>query len=122
MPLARRIQRNVDLAVLGIALPVWIAADLPLLGWAAATVAWLASRAVQAYLERRALAKGTREAALAARAGSLVARLFAVTLGVLVAGLIDRDAGLSAGVLAAVVFTVYFISLFMRAAFEEDAR
>jgi hypothetical protein len=122
MPLARRVLRNADLALLVIALPVWIAAGLPLLGWAAATVAWLASRGLQAYLERRAIATGSRQAALAARAGSLVGRLFAVTLAVLVAGLIDREAGLSAGVLAVVVFTVYFISLFMRAAFEEDAR
>ena len=42
-----RILRNLDLVVLALALPVFIAAELPLLGWAAATVAWLASRVVQ---------------------------------------------------------------------------
>ena len=39
-----RILRNLDLIVLAVALPVFIAAELPLLGWAAATVAWVASR------------------------------------------------------------------------------
>jgi hypothetical protein len=117
-----RILRNADLALLVIALPVWIAAGLPLLGWAAATVAWLASRGLQAYVERRALATGSRQAVLAARAASLLGRLFAVTIGVLVAGLIEREAGLSAGVLAVIVFTVYFVSLFIQAAVEEDAR
>jgi hypothetical protein len=38
MPLGLRILRNVDLAILAIAIPVWIAAKLPALGWAAATV------------------------------------------------------------------------------------
>jgi hypothetical protein len=38
-----------------------------------------------------------------------------------VAGLIEREAGLSGAVLAVVVFTVYFISLFLRTALEEDA-
>ena len=34
-----RILRNLDLIVLAVALPVFIAAELPLLGWAAATAA-----------------------------------------------------------------------------------
>jgi hypothetical protein len=117
-----RILRNVDLAFLAIALPVFIAADLPILGWVAATVSWLAARALQSFAERRAVAKGTRQAVLAARAASLLGRLFAVTIAVLIAGLVERKAGVSAGVLAVIVFTVYFVSLFIQVAFEEDAR
>jgi hypothetical protein len=121
-PLGLRILRNIDLALLAIALPVWIAAQLPALGWAAATLSWLASRWLQSYVERRALDKGSRQAMLGARAASLLGRLYVVTMAVFVAGLIDRHAGLTAAVLAVIVFTAYFISLFIRATFEEDAR
>jgi hypothetical protein len=122
MPLGLRVLRNFDLVLLVIAIPVWVAAQLPALGWAAATVAWLASRWFQSFAERRAAARGSRQAALGARAASLLGRLYVVTAAVFVAGLIDRKAGLTAGVLAVIVFTVYFISLFIRAAFEEDSR
>jgi hypothetical protein len=114
--------RNIDLVLLAVALPVWIAVGLPILGWIAATVSWVAARWFQSWLEARALAKGTRRAALGARAASLLGRLYVVTIAVFVAGLIDREAGLTAGVLAVVVFTSYFISLFINAALEEDTR
>jgi hypothetical protein len=121
MPLGLRVLRNVDLAVLAVAVPVWIAAQLPALGWIATTVAWIASRWFQSFVERRALAKGKRQAMLAARAASLLGRLYVVTIAVFIAGLVDRKSGLTGGVLAAGVFTVYFISLFLRTALEEDA-
>ena len=121
-PLGVRLLRNVDLIVLAIALPVWIAAGLPMLGWAATTVSWLATRWFQAWVEARAIAKGSRQAALGARAATLLGRLYLVTIAVFVAGLIDREAGLSAGVLAVVVFTAYFIALFVDKAVLEDAR
>jgi hypothetical protein len=120
-PLGLRIARNVDLVVLALAIPVWIAAGLPALGWVATTGSWLLARWFQSFAERRAAAKGNRRAALGARAASLLGRLYLVTMAVFVAGLIEREAGLTAGVLAVVVFTVYFISLFLRAAFEEDS-
>jgi len=115
-----RLLRSVDLVVLALALPVFIAADLPLLGWAATTVAWLATRGFQAWVERRAAVKGTRQAALGARAASLLGRLYIVTIAVFVAGLVDHKAGASGGALAAVVFTAYFISLFVPHAIEGD--
>ena len=105
--------RNLDLAVLGLALPVFIAADLPLLGWAAATGAWLASRVVQALAERRAVESGDRRVAMGARAATLMGRLYLVGLTVLAAGIIEREAGLAAGVLSVLVFTVYFATLFI---------
>ena len=121
-PLGLRILRNIDLALLAIAIPVWAAAQLPALGWVAAAVSWLASRWFQAFAEGRAVAKGTRQAALGARAAALLGRLYLVTIAVFVAGLIDREAGLTGAVLAVVVFTVYFITLFIRTSFEDDAR
>lgn len=116
-----RIARNADLVLLAIALPVFILAELPILGWAATTISWIAARWFQAYAEGRAAAKGTRQAALGARAASLIGRLYVVTAAVFVAGLIDRDAAVGAGVLAVVVFTAYFIQLFISNTFGEDA-
>jgi hypothetical protein len=117
---ATRLLRNIDLIVLAIALPVWVVAGLPALGYAAAAVSWLAARQFQAFLERRALAKGQRKAMLGARAASLLGRLYLVTIAVFVAGLVDRRAGLSGAVLAVAVFTFYFVSLFVSAALEDD--
>jgi hypothetical protein len=117
-----RIARNVDLLLLALALPVFVVAELPILGWAATTLAWLATRWFQAYAERRAVAKGTRQAALGARAAALIGRLYVVTAAVFVAGLIDRDAAVAAGALAVVVFTAYFIQLFVSNTFGEEAQ
>ena len=111
--------RNIDVIVLAIALLVFVAAGLPILGWAATTVSWMAARWFQSFIQGRAQERGSRQAALGARAASLLGRLYLVTIAIFVAGLIDREAGLTAGVLAVVVFTFYFISLFAMTALEE---
>ena len=108
-----RILRNLDLIVLALALPVFIAAELPLLGWAAATAAWVASRVVQTLAERRAAASGDRKVTMGARAATLMGRLYLVGLTVLAAGIVEREAGLAAGILSVLVFTVYFTTLFI---------
>lgn len=118
--MALRILRNVDLVVLAVAIPVWIAAGLPILGYAAAAVSWVTARQFQAFVERRAREKGQRKAMLGARAASLLGRLYLVTIAVFVAGLVEREAGLTGGVLAVAVFTFYFVSLFVTAALEDD--
>jgi hypothetical protein len=117
-----RILRNLDLFVLALALPVFIAAELPLLGWAAAAVAWLASRVLQALAERRALASGDRRVAMGARAATLMGRLYLVGLTVLAAGIVEREAGLTAGILSVLVFTVYFTTLLVVKPLEEARR
>jgi hypothetical protein len=117
-----RILKSLDLLVLGIALPVFIAAGLPLLGWAATTFAWVASRVFQSFAEKRAVASGKRQVALGARAAVLLGRLYLVGLTVLVAGVIEREAGLTAGILAVVVFTIYFATLFVVKPMEEADR
>ncbi len=117
-----RILRNLDLAGLLIALPVFVAAELPLLGWAAAAFAWLASRVIQALAERRALASGDRRVAMGARAATLMGRLYLVGLTVLAAGIVEREAGLAAGILSVLVFTVYFATLFIVKPLEEAGR
>ncbi len=117
-----RVLRNLDLGVLALALPVFVAADLPLLGWGATTLAWLISKGIDAYAQRRALASGDRRVAMGARAATLIGRLYTVGLMVLAAGIIEREAGLAAGILAVAVFTVYFATLFVVKPLEEARR
>jgi hypothetical protein len=117
-----RILRNLDLVILALAVPVWAVAQLPLLGWAAAAFAWLASRALQTFAERRAVEAGNRQVAMGARAASLVGRLYLVGLTVLGAGVVEREAGLTAGVLSVLVFTVWFVSLLIVKPLDEAGR
>jgi hypothetical protein len=120
--MALRVLRNLDLVVLAAALPVFVAAKLPLLGYAGAATAWIASRAIQAALERRAMASGDRRVAMGMMAGSLVGRLYLVGLTVLGMGLIEREAGLAAGVLSVGLFTVYFSTMLVVRPLEEARR
>ena len=103
--------RLADLILLAVALPVFVVADLPLLGYAAAAIGWLAQHAVRVRADRRmrvALAGGDRRAALGAVGISTVARLWIVTAPILVVGLVaDREDGLAAAVLAAALVTVH---------------
>src|SRR3712207_8005782 len=48
--------RNLDLALLALALPVFIIADLPVLGWVTAAVIWLLWRGIGEWSDRRASA------------------------------------------------------------------
>jgi hypothetical protein len=116
MPL--RMLRFVDLAVLALALPVFVAADLPLLGWAGVTAAWLLQRAVHATLLRRAEESGNPRLAVGLMSVSLLGRVWFLALAVLGIGLIDRDAGLPAAVLMAVVFQVWFTAYFLSRSME----
>jgi hypothetical protein len=103
-----RALRYVDLAVLAVALPFFLVAGLPLLGWAGVTVAWLFQRAVHGLLLRRAEASRSPGSALGLLSVSLIGRVWFLALAVLAIGLIEREAGLAAAVLTAVVFQVWF--------------
>jgi hypothetical protein len=107
-PGALRLVRHADLVVLAIALPVFVVASLPILGYAVVAAVWIAQSAVQVALERRALRASVRRNAIAVLAGSLLARLWLVMLAVLVVGLAaGREVGLSAAVLTAVLFSFH---------------
>jgi hypothetical protein len=103
--------RYLDLGLLALALPVFIAADLPMAGYLVIAGVWLvlygieigANRAVAGAVERR-----DRRAAMGWTAGSGLARAWVVTLSVLIVGLAaGKHAGLAAAVLAAILFTVH---------------
>jgi hypothetical protein len=103
--------RYADLALLALALPLFLVADLPMPGYAAATVAWLAQHAIRVSAERGAsgaLARGDRRRALAMIGAATLGRVWLVTLTILLVGLLGaREDGLAAALLSLALVTVH---------------
>jgi hypothetical protein len=103
--------KYVDLLVLAAALAVFLLGDLPMLGYAVGAVAWLIQRGVQLYAVKRAqdeLAAGNRQRAMGVVGATTLGRVWLMATAVLLVGLAEREAGLSAAVLVMVLFTVSF--------------
>jgi hypothetical protein len=114
--------KYVDLAVLAAALAVFLLGGLPMLGFAVGAAAWLAQRGIQVIAGRRAaaeLAAGRRQRAMATIAATTLGRVWLMALAVLLAGLAEREAGLAAGILLAVLFTVSFAAQGIAHLFDE---
>lgn len=100
--------RNIDLLVLVLALAVFVAAGLPLLGWLTAAAIWAMWRAVGAFTERRAEEAADLRRTAGLMAGSMIGRGWAMGLILIAAGLTaGDDVGLSAAVLCVVLFTLH---------------
>lgn len=107
--------RYLDLVLLAIALPIFVIAGLPMLGYAAGAAAWLVQRGLQIFLNRKAAAADDPRTVVGIAAGSMIGRGWLVALTIFAAGLKDEDAGLAAAVLVIVLFTAYFtVSMIMR--------
>jgi putative exporter of polyketide antibiotics len=103
--------RYADLVLLAVALPVFVVAGWPLLGYAVGAGAWLAARAIGLVADRRVsrdIAGGERRHAVGVMAMAMLGRVWLLALAVLLVGLAEREAGLAAALLAAALFTVYF--------------
>jgi hypothetical protein len=103
--------KYVDLLLLAVALAVFLLGGLPLLGYAVAAAAWLAQRGIQTLAGRRAqteLLAGNRQKAMGIIAATTLGRVWLMATAVLLVGLAEREAGLSAAVLVLVLFTVSF--------------
>jgi hypothetical protein len=103
--------KYVDLIALAAALAVFAIGGLPMLGFAAGAAAWLAQRGIQALASRRAaaeLAGGNRQRAMGVIAVTTLGRVWLMATAVLLVGLAEREAGLAAAVLVAVLFTISF--------------
>lgn len=114
---AASVIRYLDLALLVAALPVFLVADLPMLGYAVLAAAWIGQLAIELYVDRRAaaeLAGGNRRGAMGWVGASTLGRVWLVATSVLLVGLLgDREDGLAAAVLAAILFTVHFACRFI---------
>ena len=103
--------RYLDLVLLVLALPLFLAAGFPMAGYIAIVGIWvviygvelLSNRAIEGAVTRR-----DRRAAMGWLGATGLARAWNVALGVLIIGLTaGKDAGLAAAVLAAILFTVH---------------
>jgi hypothetical protein len=118
-PMPLRAVRYLDFAILAIALPVFIAADLPLVGWAAVAAAWTAQRAVQAAINKRARASDDPRTVAGLLTGSMIARGWLMAGTIFVVGLSEREAGLAGAILALTLFSFYFMAQMLVRPFEE---
>jgi hypothetical protein len=113
--------RYLDLLLVVLALPVFLAAGLPLAGWGVGAGAWVAQRGLQQYLERRAGASRDPRTVVGLLAGSMIARGWLVAIAVFLLGLSDNEAGLAAAVFVVVLFTVYFTMRMIMRPFDLEA-
>jgi hypothetical protein len=114
-PVALRILGYLDIALLVCALPIFIGADLPILGWIGGAGAYTAQRLIAELLGRSAAMSEDLPSFLGVMVGGVIARGFFVALAIFGVGLIDGDAGAAAGVLFLAAFTIYFtMSLVLR--------
>ena len=113
---AATLARNIDLLIVAVALPIFLIAGWPIAGYLVAVAAWLFGRAMKRAADersKRSLAAGDRRAALRPQAIASISRVWIVTGAVLITGLIDRESGLAAALLAVALFTSHLLGLFV---------
>jgi hypothetical protein len=109
--------RHIELALLVVALPVFLLGGLPIAGYLVGGGAWVVQKGIQELLARRARGSDDPRLVLGLTVGGMIARGWLVAGAIFAVGVGDNDAGLAAAVLVILLFTVYFlVSLIMRAA------
>lgn len=107
--------RYIDLVILALVLPIFVAAGLPMLGYGAGAAAWLAQRGIQYLTDRKAASSQDPRVVVGVTAGSMIGRGWLVAITIFAAGMVDNDAGLAAAVLVVALFTFYFtVKMIMR--------
>jgi hypothetical protein len=117
--------KHVDLVVLAAALAVFALGGLPLLGYAVAAAAWLTQRGIQVVAGRRTAAElmaGNRQRAMGIVAATTLGRVWLMVTAVLLGGIVEREAGLSAAVLLLVLFTISFAAQGLVHLFEPEGQ
>ena len=108
MPVGLRVLKNLDIALLICALPIFIGAHLPILGWIGGSAAYVAQRLISELLNKSAAQADDVAGFMGVMVGGVIARGFFVALAIFGVGLINGDAGAAAGILFLAAFTVYF--------------
>lgn len=107
----RTLLRFPDFIALGIALPIFIAADLPIVGWIVAAVTWFASSVLIIFMQHRAASATEARHQVGLVVGGSLARAWIAAAGILAAYLIGGDdAGLACALLMITLFTIYFFN------------
>ena len=106
-PLTLRLLGYLDITFLVCTLPIFIGADLPILGWAGGTAAYVVQRFLSALLNRSAAHTDDLTGFLGVMVGGVIARGFFVALAIFGVGMIDGNAGAAAGILFLAAFTIH---------------
>ena len=105
-PTSVRVMRNIDVPFLALALIIFLAAGLPIVGWLTGAGAWAVQRAISEYTTRKAVRATDPRAKVGLIAGSMIGRGWLVAGIIIAVGLGNNDAGLSAAVLFLATFTL----------------
>jgi hypothetical protein len=112
--------RYFDVIVVVLAAPFVVLLGAPVLGYVAAAVAWLATRALGVWLESVGKRRGGK-AMVSINFAVLMGRVWILGLTILVVGLAGTRAdGLMAALLALVAFTLYLVTAIFTRPFERN--
>lgn len=107
-PTVLRVLSYLDLGALALALPLFLIAGFPMLGYLTAAVVWLLQRGVRDLVARRAQKATDVRTAVGLNAASMIVRGWVVAFAIFAIGLSDSEAGLAAAVLFLFLFTIFF--------------
>jgi hypothetical protein len=111
--------RWADLAILAIALPVFLVAGWPILGWVTGAGVWLMWRGIGAWADKRAIASQDMRTFVGIETAAMIGRGWLLGLTIIAVGLLaGNSVGLSAAVLAIILFTVSFTFKLVTRAFD----
>ena len=112
--------RYLDLVILAVALPLFLLAGLPLLGYAVAAGVWLAQRAINHVAQAKAKDSEDPRTVVGLLAGSMLGRGWLTAGAILTVGLVGaREDGLAAAVICISLFTIYFSTQMIVRPFDE---
>lgn len=104
------IARWTDVILVVAAAPFVVLMELPVLGYVAGGAAWVVSRVIGHFVERRGRASGDLRTMAGLTLVSSLGRAWLVGLTILAVGLAgEREDGLTAAVLVLVAFTLYLV-------------
>ena len=122
MPRGLRIARNLDIALLVLALPIFLLADLPMAGYAVGAGGYVIQRAVRDVLAAKARGSKDPRTVAGLMVGGTLARGFLISFSLLGVGLaVSNKAGLCAAVLFLAAFTVSFFTGLALRAFDQGS-
>jgi hypothetical protein len=105
-PTSVRVLKNVDVIALAVALPLFLVAGFPILGWITGAGAWAIQRGINELAVRKATTAEDVRTRVGLLAGSMILRGWIVAGIIVAVGISHKDAGLSAAILFLLVFTL----------------
>jgi hypothetical protein len=110
--------RNADVIAFAVALPLFLVAGFPIVGWLTAAGAWIVQRGISELAVRKAESADDVRTRVGLLAGSTILRGWVVAGIIVAVGWNNSDAGLAAAILFLLVFTLQFTLMMAMRPFE----